>query len=606
MPIPFQELYVLGKEYKAQVDAAYEELDNINKTFGSFRSPSTVDTRNFYDITLGKYKDLVDAAAANPELMKNGQFRSQLMQRDASLDYAAINMLKESADNLRKGEEMRAKMMAEGTYNPNWDMSNIPEYDTLGRNAVFQDITPVKWMSANQLSNTYFDNLEMSELGSVWKDGVKYNRMGVTENTLHGISEARFNDLVATPQGQMYYRDFLQRYDGDANAAKNAFVNMIADSQRDRLRVKDTVDTGWLQLALANARNKGKSGSGASKNNGLPTRQERMTYDIANRSNRVYGQMFDKESEDAMKSARARNMELAKQANDAILRYNESGSENDFAEVVRLQNQMQSNINSVYDLNRSKVMKDAFKRTSNFDLTMNPEEAEGYSRKGYNRGVKAALDEASTTVGIRENDALFTELYGRYHEYTLASGMKTNVYDFASSQGFLLPEELFALSTGINQVKIYDRDMIWDDEIMLKEALHNNLFGSVQFVPDGTNNLVQYGDNKAISGVLRIPAEAMDDVIGTEWRWIQGTGKIASLKDEVGLKEVEYKDGDNTRKFYEIPIYRMLPDDYNLEYWSAVNALDHNSPTHGGLGGATQTKEQMSTIIESSLDRNYD
>nr|DAX32734.1 MAG TPA: hypothetical protein [Caudoviricetes sp.] len=69
---------------------------------------------------------------------------------------------------------MRAKMQAEGTYNKNWDRSNIAGYDTLTSKKIFEDITPIKYMNANQLSNAYFDNLQPSTIGSVWKDGVKY------------------------------------------------------------------------------------------------------------------------------------------------------------------------------------------------------------------------------------------------------------------------------------------------------------------------------------------------------------------------------------------------------------------------------------------------
>jgi hypothetical protein len=90
-------------------------------------------------------------------------------------------------------------MESEGRYNRDWDKSDIPNYDTLGTGRVFDDITPIRWMSANELSNAYFNDLKASSLGSVWKDGVKYNRTGITYDTLYDISSARFNDLVNTP-----------------------------------------------------------------------------------------------------------------------------------------------------------------------------------------------------------------------------------------------------------------------------------------------------------------------------------------------------------------------------------------------------------------------
>jgi len=61
-------------------------------------------------------------------------------------------------------------MEAKGLYknSPYWDKANIENYDTLGTGKVFSDITPTRWMSANELSNPYFDNLQPSSLGPVW------------------------------------------------------------------------------------------------------------------------------------------------------------------------------------------------------------------------------------------------------------------------------------------------------------------------------------------------------------------------------------------------------------------------------------------------------
>ena len=112
------------------------------------------------------------------------------------------------------------------------DDSTIPQYDTLSNKRVFSDITPVRYMTADELSNPYFSNLKTSSLGSVWKDGVKYNRAGITYDTLYDIANARFTDLVSTPQGQTYYKEALQAAGGNESVAREAFVEMCI---RDRL-----------------------------------------------------------------------------------------------------------------------------------------------------------------------------------------------------------------------------------------------------------------------------------------------------------------------------------------------------------------------------------
>nr|DAW57015.1 MAG TPA: hypothetical protein [Crassvirales sp.] len=101
-------------------------------------------------------------------------------------------------------------------------------------------------MTADELSNPYFSNLKPSSLGTVYRDGVLYDRSGITYDTLYNIADARFNDLINTPQGQQYYKEALQASGGNEAAAREAFVGMIADSQRDRIVNQDTVNPLWL------------------------------------------------------------------------------------------------------------------------------------------------------------------------------------------------------------------------------------------------------------------------------------------------------------------------------------------------------------------------
>lgn len=241
VPINFGELYRIAATQKEEIDKANQALTTNLQKFGEFRSPSKVDTENYYKYTIGQFQDILQEAANNPNAMKDAAFRAKINQRLNNLDYASLSMLKESAEMQRAGLEQRAKMEAAGKYNRNWDHSDIPNYDTLGTGKVFDDISPVMWMSANELSNPYFNDLQNSTLKSVYRNGIRYNRSGVTYQNLYDIANAKFNDIVVTPQGREYYNDFLQIY-GNPEDAKDAFVNMIADSQRDRIRINEEID----------------------------------------------------------------------------------------------------------------------------------------------------------------------------------------------------------------------------------------------------------------------------------------------------------------------------------------------------------------------------
>lgn len=272
VPINFGELYRIAATQKEEIDKANQALTTNLQKFGEFRSPSKVDTENYYKYTIGQFQDILQEAANNPNAMKDAAFRAKINQRLNNLDYASLSMLKESAEMQRAGLEQRAKMEAAGKYNRNWDHSDIPNYDTLGTGKVFDDISPVMWMSANELSNPYFNDLQNSTLKSVYRNGIRYNRSGVTYQNLYDIANAKFNDIVVTPQGREYYNDFLQIY-GNPEDAKDAFVNMIADSQRDRIRINEEVDPVSLVYLKKRLSDNDK------QNNGLLNRTQMLLAD---------------------------------------------------------------------------------------------------------------------------------------------------------------------------------------------------------------------------------------------------------------------------------------------------------------------------------------
>jgi len=55
-------------------------------------------------------------------------------------------------------------MQSEGRYNPNWDNVNISNWDT-SKQGIMTDLSPVRYMTANELSNQYFDNMRPGALG---------------------------------------------------------------------------------------------------------------------------------------------------------------------------------------------------------------------------------------------------------------------------------------------------------------------------------------------------------------------------------------------------------------------------------------------------------
>lgn len=268
VPINFGELYRIGAAQKQAVDQAAEQFTTQLQKFGEFRSPSRVDTENYYNMTIDRedFQNAINQMVSNPDYMKDASNRAQLQSLINSVDYAALSQLKESADYQRMGLQMRAKMKAEDRLKDSWDKSDIANYDTLGTGKIFDDITPVAYMNLNELSTPYFNDLKPGFLGTDYVNGTRYVVTGNNMEDLMAVATAKFNDLIDTPQGQKYFEEYLAMNNGDANAAKSQFINAVAQSQIDRTRrPKYDVDPAFIEQLRYSLKAKAAGASEASQ-----------------------------------------------------------------------------------------------------------------------------------------------------------------------------------------------------------------------------------------------------------------------------------------------------------------------------------------------------
>lgn len=635
VPINFGELYRIGATQKAAVDEAAKQFSTALQKFGEFRSPSAVDTQNWYNLTINRkdVQNAINQIANNPDAMKDASFRANLQSLINSTDYSSLSLLKESADNLRAGLEMRAKMEAEGKYKEGWDDSNIPQYDTLGNKRVFSDITPVRYMTADELSNPYFSNLKPSSLGSVWKDGVKYNRAGITYDTLYDIANARFNDLVSTPQGQKYYKEALQATGSNEAAAREAFVGMIADSQRDRIINQDTVDPLWLIQAKHTASRTGKDEIIRPN----PTRLDFLNESITRSVQSRIGSRFDqyrnyiegliskypntKIAQDAKKGVQNIDnmMNSYMQLNQAAMQYSNAyratGNVNDLI-VARSASDAADRLQAqMIGLANKHVLRDEFQKVSGFSpisVSGNKE----YSKQGYLKGVNSALDMIKGNVSLLERDDLLTGIGGSQQEIKDENGTTKNVYQFNDSRGFLLPETVFQIASETTPRKAERVAGIGrDTSFPLKEVLESGNLSDVQFLPEG--KMVKVGPGTfALSGKIRIPKETIEQTLGTGLWSDKGLTRgfadnlvapfgrqstRTALKDLYKAAEVTEVVGEDGHEYFEMNIFKTLPNTNNApEFWQRVNQRwQGGSPT--GIGGTTQAKEEYRTSALQTL-----
>ena len=591
VPIDFNNLYQIGAVQRQAVDKAINDLNEAITTFGEFRSPSSVDTQRYYDLSLGRMQGLIDEVTANPDSIKDPSFRSRLFSNLNSLDYAKLSMLKESADNLRLGLKTRAEMEAKGLYNRNWDESDIASYDTLTQNRVFDDITPVAYMNANQLSDAYFDNMKPGTIGPVYEDGIKYIATGNTIEDLKAIANAHMSDLIATPQGQMYMKDFLKRRNGNYEKAEEDFKNMIVASQMSRiLRPTLTVDPVWLATAKAN----GKSGS-SNSNDPILHRLDLINTGLNNRLD----QLYEKNMTEEEKLNHARGvLNLQGQLQSAIAQYqnNPTSELQDYIQELQ-EGIITLNFGTLQDANRREALK-AFKEHARFDASTGsskPEDNKLYNTENYLNGVNAALKAISVPYSVSENDQLLIQQGGVPHKVTENDGTVRNVYSYSTSTGFMLPENVF---NGITQSVSREPDRVGfsvfrDNELYFQQMLEGGELSNIEFEPQPEVLRLGTGQN-AIKGKIRIPVGELENKLGTgTMRALPSLFRVGeldtSLEQTYNAKKVKRKVGKDDVEYMEFDAYKVLaPEDGTApESNTAANTMWVNSPNYGGIGSST-------------------
>lgn len=595
VPVPFQELVTLGKYYADERKAAERELSNYIKKAGEFHSLITKDNESYQNIAFNEQlKNRINEAMVNPSVMRSAAWRSGLLGDLNSIDYASLSKLKASAKSAKLYDAAVRKLALEGKMPPGWEPDYFGTYSTIDSGKVFNK-TPLPYTTVGDMIHPLVDNLKSEYINT--RGG--YDYFGVSDSRAESQVDKNKSELLARQDVQrminMYQSMGISRED-----AEDLFFTQAKTAAREKAYENRTPNQYALldaqykyQIAKEAAKAKGKGGS---EDNPHLTRRQLIDYDLANKTSK-----WVKENPEL----------IAMQPSIVALnnRAKETGSQEDINALNNAYNEYIMSWQTSADNDRSNYMKSEFEKTAHFKPTEDPQNNKNYSRDGYLRGTKAAVKSISGTIGFNsadnKGDILLTSIGGVPQEYTTNRGNKQNVYEFASSAGFVLPEELFAQGTGSNRDTVERRDWYTaNDAFPFKQSLEEGRLQNVQFIPDNFENIVQMGNTKYVAGKLRIPVNDIENefgaYIGSAMPFSTQSTR-SSLKEYFGAKEITYGE-DN--KYYEIDIYRALPSDNSAEYWNRVNGIFENTPSHGGIGGATQAADMALPNQESILSGN--
>ena len=205
-PIPFEQLYAIGKANNERVDKAYNDLANQFSKWGEFRSPSAVDTKRFYDYTIGAAQDLVNQLAANTDMIKTAEGRSMIQSFINSRPYNELSQLQQSREGMLQRQAANQKLMLAGKYNPLWHDVNFTDYDTIN-SKIYNDVAPLAYKSEVDLVKPYVDNLKSEFIRS---DG-SYDYLGVSTDRTDEQIAKNISSIYNTPEAQMHIQSLIKQ-----------------------------------------------------------------------------------------------------------------------------------------------------------------------------------------------------------------------------------------------------------------------------------------------------------------------------------------------------------------------------------------------------------
>ncbi len=224
-PIPFEQLYAIGKANNERVDKAYQDLGNQFTKWSEFRSPSAIDTKRWYDLTVGAGQDVVNKLAANPDLIKTAEGRSLIQSFINTRPYNELSQLQQSREGLLQRQKVNQQLMLSG--NPLWHEVDFTNYNTLD-SGVFNDVAPLAYKSEVDLVKPYVDNLKP---GFIRQEGA-YDWRGVSSERTDQEIANNISAIYNTPEAQKHIQVLIQQ--GYTPEQANAlFANRIYRAGRE-------------------------------------------------------------------------------------------------------------------------------------------------------------------------------------------------------------------------------------------------------------------------------------------------------------------------------------------------------------------------------------
>lgn len=399
VPINFGELYRIGAAQKAAVDEAAQQFGTQLQKFGEFQSPSQIDTQRYYDLTIGRqdFQNAINQMVSNPDALKDAAFRSQLQSMINSVDYGTLSNLRSSRDAMLKRQEVNQKLMLENRFNPLWHDVDFANYDTVN-SKIFDDITPLPYMSVRELVEPYVNNLKGEFLGA--KNGFLWN--GVTDEMTDAQLQKNLSSIQNTPQYQKYLETY-QKMGLNPEQAQQQLLNEIYTAGREYTWNKADRDP----MAIENMRLQRKYASAANTANNL-LNLTRVLESDATRNHLLKFTNLTPQEVDAFAEQGFKALSPEKQQEVLNLKnpgYVESKMKNYYDQVLKDTRRRSTAENAVIDLMSTPISYEASDKYAAYGTT-GKQDKDGFYTANNSSNFKLAKELVYNTIGKDADKAL--------------------------------------------------------------------------------------------------------------------------------------------------------------------------------------------------------
>lgn len=392
-PINFGELYRIGAAQKAAIDEAAQQFGAQLQKFNEFQSPSLIDTQRYYDLTVGRndFQNAINQMVSNPDALKDAAFRSQLQSMINSVDYVSLSNLKSSRDAMLKRQEINLRLMLENRFNLLWHDVDFTNYDTLGSKKIFDDITPIPYMSVRELVEPYVNNLKGEFLGS--KNGFLWN--GVTDEMTDAQLQKNLSSIQNTPQYQKHLEAY-QKMGLNPEQAQQQLLNEIYTAGREYTWNKADRDP----VAIENMRLQRKYASAANTTNNL-LNLTRVLESDATRNHLLRFTNLTPQEVDAFAEQGFKALSPEKQQEVLNLKnpgYAESKMKNYYDQVLKDTRRRSTAENAVIDLMSTPISYEASDKYAAYGTT-GKQDKDGFYTANNSSNFKLAKELVYNTIG---------------------------------------------------------------------------------------------------------------------------------------------------------------------------------------------------------------